>query len=120
MLAKATYGNPDQGKMILQKLQEEHGFINSRDSLQSKELEDSHEQNVQSFAAPPVPEPELSACSIEAEQLLKEGNFLQLQNMSRESLNMESFENSAMLRSFERGSLIEGDARLNSLLGSMI
>ena len=40
--------------------------------------------------------------------------------MSRESLNMESFENSAMLRSFERSSIVEGDARLNSLLGSMI
>ena len=35
---------------------------------------------------------------------------------------MESFENSgAMLRgSFERGSFVEGDARINSLLGSMI
>ena len=81
--------------MILKKLQEEHGFINSQDSLQSNQLEDSHEQNVQSFAEPPAAEPELSACSIDADQLLKEGNFLQIHNMSRGSLNMESFENSA-------------------------
>ena len=41
--------------------------------------------------------------------------------MSRVSINMDSFENSAQFRgSFERGSIVEGDARLNSLLGSMI
>ena len=39
------------------------------------ESEEKHEQNVQSFAEPPPPEPEVSACSIDANQLLQGGDF---------------------------------------------
>lgn len=64
MLKNAKFGNRDQSDMILAKLQEEYGDIQqSKDSLTI--LAEMHEQNQQSFAEPPPPEPEVSACSID-------------------------------------------------------
>ena len=93
-------------------------------------VEESVEENVQSFAEPPPPEPELSACSIDADQLNKLDNFPMLVNMSQRSINMEdpyilaqlnnsrgSFDND-FRNSFARGSI--ADEKVQSLLGSMV
>ena len=63
--------------MILKRLQEEHGDMEGYGSEEGSiiESEEKHEQNVQSFAEPPPPEPEVSACSIDANQLLQGGDF---------------------------------------------
>mmetsp|Transcript_13991 Transcript_13991/g.17718 ORF Transcript_13991/g.17718 Transcript_13991/m.17718 type:complete len:92 (+) Transcript_13991:500-775(+) len=53
VLKNATYGNPNQGDMIMKKLVEEYGTIDDSHT----ELAAQHEQNVQSFAEPPPEEP---------------------------------------------------------------
>ena len=76
-MKNATYGTPNQGDMILKRLQEEHGYMEAEGSEDESlvEREEQHEQNVQSFAEPPPPEPEVSACSIDENQLLQGGDF---------------------------------------------
>lgn len=64
VMKHATYGAPSQGDMILKRLQEEHGYSEGEES-EEEDLAEQHEQNVQSFAEPPPPEPEVSACSID-------------------------------------------------------
>ena len=118
VLKNANYGNRDQSDMILAKLQEEFGsFQASKDSVQI--LAEQHEQNQQSFAEPPPPEPEVSRYSMD-ERMAEELNMEMIHMSQRNSSqNMEgSFENN-LRGSFERGSLVE-DVRVQSLLGSMI
>ena len=54
VLKNATYGTPDQAYKIEQELMEQYGHIETSRT----ELEQQHEQNLQSFAEPPPEEPE--------------------------------------------------------------
>ena len=64
MLKDATYGAPSHADRLIEQFKHEHGYIDDARKV-SEDLAESHEQNVQSFAEPPPPEPEISRCSIE-------------------------------------------------------
>ena len=100
MLKNATYGTLDDQKLkIIEQLKEQHGYFEEYDSesrsCSNSNLEriDESQENEYSFAETPAPEPEASACSIDADQLLGglENNAMMMKplaDLSRRSIGM--------------------------------